>query len=264
MDVVEEVKSGRAKFEWSEVRSEHQGNVLYVSVFRDAMRFGGVRVPASAIQMQKIADELTCMLMTPKVVDMIWLQAGIRFDPVYRIGKSIVADCTVEAVHAEIEKRLEAAGGDDGKKLIDSVGKYWVLTNKLANPSILTYRERNACNYGWCSSDGIYRGVTEGVKVWQSPGYRHNDVHMDPSQTIRLMYRFARLFRRGVKEEEHVDLHDVLRSKDLAPLVSHEGTVTYLRQKAVPEPAPLRMDDGTIVLPETDIYAMPGWQDRRS
>lgn len=263
MDVVDEVKAGRARFEWSEIRSEHQGNVLYISVFRDAMKFDGVRVPANALQMQRIADELTCMLMTPKVVDMIWLQAGIRFDPVYRIGKRIVADCTVEAVHEEIERKIEAAGGDDGRSLIDSVGKYWVLTNKLANPSILLYKTRNACNYGWCSSDGIYQGVTAGVKVWQSPGYKHNDEHADPSQTIRLMYRFARLFRKGGKEE-HVDLHDVLSSKELAPLVSHEGTVTYLRQYRVPEPAPLRMEDGTIILPETDIYAMPEWNGGRS
>jgi len=222
------------------------------------MKFDGIRVPANAMQMQTIADELTCMLMTPKVVDLIWLQAGIRFDPVYRIGGKIVANCSVGDVHREIESKIASAGGDDGKSLIDSVGKYWVLTNKLDNPSILMYKSRNACNYGWCSSDGIYQGVTKGVKVWQSPGYRHNDLHADPSQTIRLMYRFARLFRKG-GPEEHVDLHDVLRSKELAPLVSHEGTITYLRQKSVPEPIPLRMDDGTIVLPETDIYAMPDW-----
>lgn len=263
MDIVKEVKEGRASFEWAEVFSEQAGKRLYISVFRDAMKFGGIRMPATARQMQEIADELTCMLMTPKVVDMCWLQAGIKFNPVYNIRGKIVANCDVNTVHAEIEKRLADVGGDDGESLIDSVGKYWVLTNRLASPAFLTYKDRNACNYGWCSNDGRLLGVTAGVKVWQSPGYQHNDVHVDPSQTIRLMYRFARLIHEDGREE-HVDLHDVLSNPALASLVNHDGVLKYLRQMSVKAPEPVIMDDGTVVLPETDIYPSPNWNVKTS
>src|SRR5690606_37811900 len=97
------------------------------------------------------------------------------------------------------------------------------------------FRDRTACNYGWCSGDGPSNGVTPGVKVRQTPGYRHNDLHKDPSQTIRLMFKMARLVRANGTEEQ-IAMKDVLLDKTLAPLASHEGTVTYLRQKSIPEP----------------------------
>ncbi len=90
MDVVQLVKDGKGIFEWSEVVSEHNGYKLYIKVFRDAMKFdnieactwnlkplqsweadhgkifNGVRLPATAHQLQQIADMLNCMMLTPK------------------------------------------------------------------------------------------------------------------------------------------------------------------------------------------------------
>jgi len=94
----------------------------------------------------------------------------------------------------------------------------------------------NACNYGWPSSRGAYRGVTPGIKVWQTPGFKHNHDHRDPSQTIRLMYRKAVLFLAD-GSRKIVDLHDIAADPKRAVLISHEGVLHYLRQHCVPVPA---------------------------
>jgi len=231
-DVVSAVRNGQARFEWDEVVSESGGNRLYLSVMRDAIRFDrvpamnwhrspihgdertfdGVRVPATAAEMQEIADMLFCMLPTPLMLDLIWTQAKLRFDPVVNLGAGkIVATQNVTNVHEAVEKKIAAAGGYPELGIIASVGKYWVVCNQLARPN-LKYGIRTACNYGWHSSTGAYVGVIPGIKVWQGEGTAHNDQHVDPSQVIRLVYRMARLVRAD-GSEDRVDLHDVAEER---------------------------------------------------
>src|SRR5690606_3662770 len=148
--------------------------------------------------LQQIADLTGCMLLTPKLIDLIWLQAQTRFDPIINTpipgtsSKRIVASSHLHVVHQAIEKRATGAVG-----LTACVGKYWCLTNKLHRGGLkpseggLLYGYSTACNYGWLSSVGQLSAVTPGLRCWQSPGYRHNHHHWDPSQTIRLVYRKA-------------------------------------------------------------------------
>ena len=74
--------------------------------------------------------------------------------------------------------------------------------------------------------------MTPGVQCWQRPGFRHNKSHWDPSQTIRLMHRSARLIHPDGTEEK-IDLHDIAGNPALAYLLHHQGPLTYLRQKGV-------------------------------
>ncbi len=213
--------------------------------------FDGVRLPATALELQKIADLTGCLLLTPKVIDLIWLQAKLKFDSITQTQSYpdedisddsgvIVANSHIHVVHQRLEAALAELGGDDGVSLIDSVGKYWCLINNLATgitPSgrKLAYGSANACNYGWPASRGAYPGVTRGVHVWQTPGFRHDHHHWDPSQTIRLMYRKAVLIHEDGSQAV-VDLHSVARS-ELAGLLHHQpGELVYLRQRGVPEP----------------------------
>ena len=48
------------------------------------------------------------------------------------------------------------------------------------------------------------------------------------------MHRKARLVSPDGTEQE-VDLHDIAADSSLAPLLHHQGVLTYLRQKGVPE-----------------------------
>lgn len=288
IDVVQRVKEGTAYWDWETVISEHQGHKLYIRVFADAMKFddvppltwnyqtfreydesgeevkrtyNGVRLPASAQELQQIADLTSCMLLTPKVVDLIWLQAKVKFDPVINSGPSqyqIVAEMpivgrmpyrgtTLIGVHELIQEKIDTTS--DGTGLVASVGKYWVLTNGLGNTSMLRFGDETACNYGWCSSSASGPGVTPGVQCWQRPGYAHDIRHWDPSQVIRLMFRTARLVRAD-GTEEYVDLGDIAQDPELGPLITHEGELGILRQPGVEElPAmqPIQLPPETII-----------------
>lgn len=232
------MKEDRAEVEWTTIESTHSEYRLYIAVMRDALKVEGVRYPATAIDMQHIADELNCMLPTPKVLDLIWLEAGksgVQFDPVinYRYpnkGTVIVALMPAEDVSRLVDEKIAEKGDNGG--IIASVGKYWVLTNKLMGGK---FGKAQACNYGWHSSKAPYAAVTRGLKVWQSIGSMHNNLHIDPSQVVRLMARDAFLYHPNGKMEP-IDLYTVASDPELAPLISHEGALRVLRQPGVPEP----------------------------
>jgi hypothetical protein len=271
IDVVQLVRDGKGRFEWTEVRSEHKGYQLFPSVMRDAMKFDGmpamnwkrqpiagdtrtfdgVRMPATAHELQQIADLLGAMLMTPKVIGHVWTQAGLQFNSIVNIAGKIVAVSNIHDVHQAIEAAIKAAGGDDGSKLISCVGKYWCLIEDLIYKGKVA-GDWAACNYGWFGTNANGASLTPGAKCWQRPGFAHNKLHWDPSQTIRLMYRRALLVHPDGTEED-VDLLDILQNPDLAPLLTHdEKPLSYLRQKGVPEEEPLPTH-GIITLPEITI-----------
>lgn len=278
IDVVQLVKDGLGRIEWGWVSSEHNGSRLAVAVFRDAMKFDnqpdmnwgrnplptnelnyGVRLPATAHELQQIADHLGCMLMTPKIVDLVWQEAantGIQFEPVVNVKGKIVAVSNINDVHDAVEAAVVKAGGDPGEgAIVASVGKYWVLSNRLMTGKFGTSQ---AVNYGWPTrGKGVGKSVTGGFNVWQTVGSAHNDQHVDPSQVIRLMYRWGRILRSGSRQWEDIDLHEVATNSDLAPLISHEGVLKTLRQRNVPAPETTTAPDGSIVLPETIVYALP-------
>ncbi len=231
MDLLNALDNGRVEIDWGVVSSEHNGYTLHISVFRDALKVEGIRWPATAVTMQQIADKLNCTLLTPKVCDLIWLAAGesgVQFDPVINHAGTIVADLTVPFVSQLVDAEIEDAGCENGG-VIASVGKYWVLTNKLMGGK---FGHKQACNYGWHSSKAPYHAVTKGLKVWQSIGSRHNSDHIDPSQVVKLMSRDAvlQLPYGGMKE---VDLELIAQDPELCPLISHEGPLKVLRQPGV-------------------------------
>ena len=270
IDVVQLVRESSDNFEWAEVKSVHNGYTLYIQVFRDAMKFDGipaltwdlkqivgdnrlfhgVRLPATAHQLQEIADLLNCMLMTPKVIDMIWLQAGLKFDAVINVNGKIVAISHIHDVHQKIETQIQKLGGDNGTKLVSCVGKYWCLMNELrSRPKV--DRDEVACNYGWCAKHASGSGIMPGVQCWQRPGFRHNKLHWDPSQTIRLMHRTARLIHPDGTEEE-VDLHDIADNPALAFLIHHQGPLKYLRQKGVTKLDPIVSEPTPTPIPDPE------------
>lgn len=257
IDVVQAVREGKGIFQWKEILREHNGYKLYISVFRDAMKFNdvpsmtwdfkminpndlrdGVRLPATAHQLQEIADLLHAMFMTPVIIEELSLQAELLFDCITKVNGVIVANTPYHALHDKIEAAIKKAGGDNGEKLIACVGKYWCILNALHNKGKI-HGDWKSCNFGWIAKRASGRGVTTRVQCWQRPGQRHNKRHWDPSQTIRLMNRIARLIRpNGV--EEHIDLHVIAGDPKLAPLIHHnKGILRILRQRGVPELEPM-------------------------
>lgn len=259
MDVVQLVRDGKGRFEWFPLETEHDGHKLMFTVMRDAMKFDGVpdltwdlkpvagstrtrdgvRLPATAIQLQQVADLVFGCLLTPKVVDLLWAEAGrfgAQFDSIVNVKGNIVATSKILDVHDAIEEALSRCGGDEGG-IIDSVGKYWVLVNLLLTGKFSkvkqpdgTYVNMQAVNYGWPTiTAGNGMGVTGTVHVWQKVGDAHNYFHFDPSQTIRLMHRSALLVLPSGSIQE-VDVTYILQHPTLWPLLCHDGPLNIIRQ----------------------------------
>lgn len=278
-DVVAAVRSGNAHFSWAEVESRVGSDTLYISVMRDAVMFNSVpelnwyrtilkedktsdnvRVPVNASEMQAIADMLFCMLPTPYILDLVWKQSRLRFDPVVNLGPGkIVATQNINDVSAAIAKKISENGSYPAHGIISSVGKYWTVCNALVpkHPDHRKYGIKTACNYGWHSHNAPSSGVIPGVRVWQGIGTRHNDEHVDPSQVIRLVYRMARLVRSD-GSQERVDLHSIASDEVLSAGINHVengiSVLNVLRQPSVPDPTNI-FKDGVTVMPELVFYA---------
>src|SRR3990167_5549040 len=157
--VLDAVRAGDAVFEWIPIVS----GPVTLWVFADALKVAGVRVVVNAAEAQRVADVLDALLTTPKVEDLIWMQAVVRIEP----HPGDVTQKTAAQHSGEIDHDVAGRAG-----LVCTVGKSWVLTNSL--------REGRAANYGWHGTGAKYPAQTiPGVKVWQPLGTAHNAEHVD-------------------------------------------------------------------------------------
>lgn len=195
-------------FEWHAIVA----GPIRLWVFADALKVNGIRVAVSAREAQEVADMLDAMLTTPRIEDLIWMQADVRIEP--HPGNVTTKKALDHS--REIDHDLAGRTG-----LIATVGKSWVLSNQLT--------ERRAANYGWHGTGAKYASQTiPGIKVWQPLGTAHNADHRDYSQSLRLVRRRCEV------DGKEADLRDVLRDPTLSAHVSHEGPLRCLRQPGVP------------------------------
>jgi hypothetical protein len=231
--VLDQIKGGNFEVSWGTVVSDAGGHHGEFRVFADALKIEGVRIDVSAYLEQQIADLLGCSLLTPKLVDLGWQQRATTLPPDTQTITSSSAgmirhSTTIDAQLAKLPPT--PAGG-----IIRTVGKNWCIDNDL-----LRYATGKAENYGW-----HFEGPTLGGKSWepsvtdakqrviQGRGWFHDFKHIDYSQTCLLVARQC------LVDGQPMDLQAVLSSAELAPLASHQGKMTVLRQPGVPELAPL-------------------------
>lgn len=192
---------------------------FYVS--QDALKIDGVRINASAILQQHIADLLGAYLLTPKLMDQMWAQRTLTCVP-----------CTMP-INSTSEGMIRHSACVDRQivtptnGIIQSVGKTWVLSNKLST--------RIAENMGWHLEKQI-SGVPfdpaptlPGAHMIQSPGTRHAPSHVDYSQICLFVAKDC------VVAGQTTTFAEVAQDPLLASLVSHEGILLTLRQPGAPE-----------------------------
>ncbi len=222
------VSSGRAEYEFAPVTYEIDGRQAQFNIFRDALKVDGVRINATAIVEQQIADMLGCLLLTPQLADLLFAQRTWTVPPMTSKPDNQMVTTQRMIQHSQrIDDALEKLGYDN-TGIVQTAGKHWAL--------VKSYPAGKAANYGWHflgASNLAYNPATKltgpGVRVWQSVGKTHYTTHVDYSQTITLVSR------RCTIDGEERDLADVLQDATLASLASSEGPLPTVRQPGVPE-----------------------------
>jgi len=233
--IIECVHTGRARYKFVNITSEYNGHTAEFQVFEDALKVDGVRVNVNAETQQKIADLLNCVLPTAKLYDIMWHSAKNRIVP---HPQQITPTTEAMIDHSKrIDKDIKEING-----LKSSVGKIWIIDNSLAS------KPEKACNYGWHFEDGTsFKGIKGNINVsklknpktglyWhmiQSRGWHHSPTHVDYSQICILVSRQCWV------DGNEMDILDVFKDPELAPLAVHDGVLKVIRQPNVQELNPI-------------------------
>jgi hypothetical protein len=244
--ILDAVANGQAHIAWANVDSSYEEHEATFLVFADALKLNIVdpstgeaklvRINVSATSEQKIADMLDCMLLTPKLADLIWVNRK------YTIGPSPQSITSSTQAMVDHSGRVDAALAKvcptwDGG-LVCTQGKHWCIDEALAGQNY------KALNYGWhfddSDGDGKYQGIYGEVnaslfkspngtyvRVIQGRGTAHDPEHEDYSQVCVLVHTVCKV------DGKYMLLEDVLTNAELAPLASHQGTMTVMRQPGV-------------------------------
>lgn len=185
---------------------------------------GFVRINVCHDSAQKIADFTGLALPTTKVSDLIHQQATVLALPRTQTPDSRMADTSRMVKHSQAVSA--ALGSLEGNGLASSVGKDWVLTNRLVG------RPEKAANYGWHIPKSAMKGPG-GMPVLQPLGLAHDRMHVDYSQVVRLIHRWVYL----TDKTGHTLMRtyeDILQDPELHVLLSDEGPLQIIRHPGVP------------------------------
>lgn len=233
LDIVKN-QQDRLSYEWCSLKVEHNGHNGVFFVMTDALKIDGIRINVTADTEQRIADHWGASLMTAKISDLIWHNADIRLKPCLR---SITSSTQAMIEHSQdIDKQLD--GVDYDGKLLSTIGKHWILSNKLL------YKTGMVCNHGWHFEGNNFQGIKGNInpsllknplnkmywRMIQAEGTRHNNMHCDYSQICRLMTRECEI------DGKKMDLLDVFKNKELSKLINNDGILHYTRINSVVKP----------------------------
>jgi hypothetical protein len=227
---------------WKPITSVVGGRTVRIWVSEDVLRIGEpddyVRVTTTAKTVQLIADYLDARILTPKIIDLIWMQADVRIEPLTN-PSSVTNKTMLDTVNMVKHSRDVDAAIKNRIGLVADIGKHWCLSNAL------TTHPGMAAICGWHTEharpdpnhpeNGPYRAPCGGY-MWQTLGISHNTDHFDYSMFDRLVCRVAEV------DGARVPYDDVADSAELAPAISYEGRITCKRYpdvKYVPPDGPL-------------------------
>ncbi|MEZ4447196.1 MAG: hypothetical protein R3B72_49410 [Polyangiaceae bacterium] len=210
--------------QWTPIDCSRGGRTCIVFVADDALAVGTaadfVRVNVRHPTAQRIADALGALLPTSRISDRAWLQADVRLPPRPQSHDSHMAYVERMLAHHDAIERVRA--GRTG--LVRTVGKDFVNTN------LLDGRPDRCAISGWHWEGGDKRSPGGLPVIQDTTANAHFAVFTDYSQTICLCARLC------VVDGRNLDLEDVMRSPELAHLVSDEGPLRVTRHPAVPPP----------------------------
>ena len=218
--------------DWVPVGSAIKGHTAQFTVLKDSIKIDGVRMTTSLDLAQRVADMLGCVLITPRVMDLQWLQRAVTIPFVGFVQKKgddrfMATKAWLIRYNAYINAQLAAANYKGG--IIGPIWKSWPLTNLLLD------RRPMAINYGGYDKRNPYHCVSfvPDCRLIQQPSWAHDYRHIDYSQFFCFMRREC------IVDNTVVDVTSVMQNKDLVGLVSHEGVLRLLRAPGVPVQVPV-------------------------
>jgi hypothetical protein len=222
------VAEGRFEHTFVPITIEAGGHTGTFQVSQDALKIDGVRINASAVLQQHIADLLGAYLLTPKLLDQMWAQRAVTLTP---CPQPIATTSAAMIRHSTcVDAKLTQAGGAPSGGIVQTVGKTWVITNTLLE------HPGKACNDGWHLERPMGGQIPfdpaptlPDAHMIQSPGYHHDSAWIDYSQLVLLVHRDC------TGDSSPMTFADVARSPILSPLINAGGVLRVLRQPGVPE-----------------------------
>lgn len=218
------------ELEWVPLTYSAEGNIAIFNVSADALKIEGVRVNVTAYLQQQIADVLDASLLTPRLADILHLNADIVIPPLPRaiaMSTEVMIDQSrqIDAAIVSVVGSLSAAKN----RLVSTVGKHWVLDAQLLS------QPKRAVNYGWHVPGISYKGVRaypctipgSNIGVIQPNATAHTPEHTDYSQVCVLVQRHCQV------NGEITTLDAILSNPSLAYLASHQGVLKVRRQPGV-------------------------------
>jgi hypothetical protein len=212
-----------------ELREPNDHTRVFIDVAATALKLGSpddfAYPSVTHRSAQAIADLLDLRLPTAVIVDRAARKADTWIEAL--IGPS---PSTVDAMEAHTEALNEQTPPNAG--LIAGVGKQWINSRRLENPGILPWGKNSAVNYGWETKEPAVPLPDEGprvsvseptIRVWQTPGGKHNVDHVDRSQTLRLVRPTAWVEIHGIGTSVPIEV--VAMSPVLSHSLSHTGPV---------------------------------------
>jgi hypothetical protein len=180
--------------EFVEIEYSENNKTVRIMVSADSAKdYNGTRLMVSCNQALDYAKQLDCLLLTPKIVDIIHSKSMI-IEPVININGRIVANCSIKEYSDLVDKRIgkvqtkfaECFARVNYDTLISGQCKDWVLCTSFRNGQ---FGLNTAVNYGWHSVSAPYISSVKpwNYRMWQTIGSAHNTSHCDPSQGLRLV-----------------------------------------------------------------------------
>lgn len=233
------VAAGNARvWPWHEVPlSDGRGSFWAAGdVFSIGTDADWVRVPVAGTTAQILADAFGALLPTPRMSDLIWRAAAVKLAPSpmdsTAEGGTAMLNVPYFAAHnAKIEQQRAGRGG-----LIAGHKKDIIVTSRLLEP----LKPERVAIYGWHLLTGQ---PIQGVSLV------HEDSYTDYSHGLRFIAPTMRL------DGVCVELLEVLKSKDTAHLLSHEGPLAGVRYKTG---ATLPITPATVVTVDPPAVEPPG------
>jgi len=218
---------GGLDVQWVDLDVSTKAHSLVVRVTRVPVACDGVYFGAGAMLEQQVADALGALLLTPKLIDLMFAAAEVVIPPFPLTSGGTQHMMDTATFVQETNLINGAIAGRVG--LVQTVGKPFVLS-KLCSTT-------RGTNYGWSlpksvgsnwKGVAVYPSVTLNSMVIQQPGNAHGLGQDDYASTCLLAHRNCTL------DGQEYDLAKIYTDPSLAGLVSHEGALPWSRQPGVP------------------------------